>query len=59
MHALVLLSVNQQTKFEVPSLTSSKDVARNGSCDSDYSHSWVVCHPSTNTVWTYSMLYKM
>ena len=28
MHALVLLSINQYTKFEVPSFTNYKDIIR-------------------------------
>jgi len=40
MHALVLLCINQHTKFEVPSFTNSKDVSeenlKNGSCDPNH-----------------------
>jgi len=42
MHALALRSVNQQTKFKVPSFSDSKDVngapkfKKNGSRDSDH-----------------------
>jgi len=53
MHALVLLCINQHTKFEVPSFTNSKDIIganfKNGSCDHDHAHQGVVCHRKPNT----------
>jgi len=41
MHALVLLCINQYTKFEVPSFTNYKDMIgvkfkKNGSRDTDH-----------------------
>jgi len=42
MHALVVLCINQHTKFEVPSFTDSKDVMgpklKNGLRDPDHAH---------------------
>jgi len=42
MHALVLLCINQHTKFQVRSFTDSIDIIegkikKNGSCDPDHS----------------------
>jgi len=43
MHALVLLGINQHTKFEVPSFTNFRDMMgqnlkTNGSRDPDHAH---------------------
>jgi len=42
MHALLLLRINQHTKFEVPSFTNSKDMIgakfKKGSCDPDHTN---------------------
>jgi len=43
MRALILLCINQDTKFEVPSFTDSKDMIggqnlKNGSRDPDHAH---------------------
>jgi len=47
MHALVLLSINQYKKFEVPSYTNSKHMIgtkiKNGSRDSDHAPFASVC----------------
>jgi len=48
MRALVLLCVNQHTKFEVPSFTNSKDMIgakfKNRSRDLDHAPLRVICH---------------
>jgi len=41
MHALLLLCINQHTKFEVPSFPNSKDMGqnlKNGSRDHDHAN---------------------
>jgi len=54
MHALVLLCINQHTKFEVPSFTNFKYMIENkmltkGSCDLDYANYGVVYHLKAST----------
>jgi len=53
MHALLLLCINQHTKFEVPSLTDFKDMIgakiKNGSLDLDHTVLGIVCHPKSRT----------
>ena len=60
MHALVLLCINQQTKFELRSFTDYRDMnnmigakCKNRSRDSDHVHSGVVYHRKPST-WLYS-----
>jgi len=53
MHALVLLCINQYTRFEVPSFTNYKDIIgvnlKNGSRDPDHAPLRVICHPYAKT----------
>jgi len=54
MHALVILCINQHTKFEVPSFTDSKDVIvgqnlKKGHVIVTTPFLAVVCHPKART----------
>jgi len=54
MHALVLLCINQHTKFEVPSFTNSKDmtgakICLNGHVTLTMPVRGVVCHSKAST----------
>jgi len=50
MHALILISINQQTKFEVPIFTHSKDMIgaqklKMGHVTLTMTLSGMICHP--------------
>jgi len=53
MHALVLLSINQYMKFEVPSFTTYKDMIgaklKKTGHVTDHAPLGVVCHPYAGT----------
>ena len=61
MHVLVLLCINQHTKFEVPSFTNSKDMT--GAFKKRVTWPWqhplgIVCHPKVST-WYILLAYKI
>jgi len=54
MHVPVLISFNPCTKFEMPSLTCSKDMMGTKNLkklghDANHTHFRVDCHPTVNT----------